>query len=434
MAVRFEELKMRNWGFNRWYVLGVLTLVYAFNIADRYVISTLIEPIKASLHLSDSAVGFLTGTALAVVYTGMGFPLALLADRSNRRNLLAASIALWSTMTAACGMAGSFLPLLVARIGVGVGEAGATPGSQSMVGDLFNFKERLFANAVFAVGAAVGSMLGGTVGGTISDAFGWRSAFYALAIPSLLLAPLVMLTVREPKRGMSDPRAVVRSGTTVAELLAFARGQPALLHALAGVTICTLWSWGMLWWTPAYLARSHGMSTGEAGMLLGIINGVGGTLGVLVGGYALQRVGRSDPRRQCWTLAAIVACGTVASFFVYAAHSRLVLIGALCAFVPVAYVYLSPAFGWIQSLSPPHMRASFCATHLFGANIANLAIAPSLVGFFSDRLAPRLGAESLRYVLIVMALTGFWAAYHFWAVSKRFTQDLVRAGADVGAG
>ncbi|MGH8264813.1 MAG: spinster family MFS transporter [Steroidobacteraceae bacterium] len=417
----------------RWYVLAVLTLVYAFNIADRYVISTLIEPIKADLHLSDTAIGFLTGTALAIVYTGMGLPLARLADRSNRRNLLAASIVLWSVMTGACSATFSFLTLMIARIGVGLGEAGATPSSQSMLADLFGFNERLFAMSIFAIGAALGSTLGTTVGGTISDAFGWRTAFMALAVPSLLLAPAVFLTVSEPRRSQAQRGMTPAHHPSARALLAFARSQRSLMHTLIGATVCTFWSWGLLWWTPAFLARSHGMSTSDAGLLLGVINGIGGTLGVLVGGSAIQTVGRRDPRRQCWLLAVIVGIATIASIIAYATSNRIAMIAMFCVFIPVAYIYLSPAFGWIQSLVPPNMRATFCAIFLFGANIANLAIAPQLVGFGSDILAQDFGAgvESLRYMLIGVAATGVWAMYHFWAAARDFVGDLERAGTQV---
>ncbi len=255
--------------------------------------------------------GLLTGTALAIVYTGMGIPLARLADRANRVGLLAVSIVLWSAMTAACGLAASFWLLVLARIGVGLGEAGATPASQSLLADLFDFRGRMLAMSVYAAGAAIGSMLGGSIGGIVSDAFGWRAAFLALALPSLALAPLVWLTMREPLRAQAPEET--RPPPTLAQLLHFARSQRSLLHTLAGGTVCTLWSWGLLWWTPAFLARSHGFSTGRAGTLLGLLNGIGGTIGALLGGLALRRIGLKDPRKQCWALAVIVAATTVAS-------------------------------------------------------------------------------------------------------------------------
>jgi predicted MFS family arabinose efflux permease len=413
----------------RWYALVLLTTVYAFNIADRYVISTLIEPIKAELRLSDSAIGLLTGTALAIVYTGMGMPLARIADRGERRLLLAISIAVWSVMTAACGMATSFVFLLLARIGVGLGEAGATPASQSLLADLFSFRERMPAMSIFAIGAALGSLLGGAAGGFIGEAFGWRSAFLGLAVPSLLLAPLVWLSLREPARSGSLASAA-ESNNTVLELWRFAKSQKALLHTLIGATVCTFWSWGLLWWTPAFLARSYGFSTGEAGLLLGLINGIGGTVGVLIGGLIIHRVGLRDPRRQCSSLAVIVTVATVASVVAYAVADRVLMIGMMSIFIPVAYLYLAPAFGWIQSLAPPRMRATYSAVFLFGANIANLAVAPQLIGYGSDLLAarPEIGQESLRWMLVATAFSGFWAAAHFWVTGHTFRADLERVG------
>lgn len=299
----------------QWYALTILTGVYVFNIADRYVISTLIEPIKAELHLSDSALGFLTGTALALFYTGLGLPLGVMADRTRRRNrMLATCVAIWSAMTAACGVAGSFGQLLLARIGVGIGEAGGTPASQSMLADVFPLEKRVLASTVFAVGAAAGSMLGLSVGGAISDAYGWRYAFFALSVPGLLMAGLVALTVAEPPRLHSATTALVMP--PVRATVRFIATQRSLLHVLVGSTVCTFWTWGLLWWTPAFLARSHHLTTGQAGSLLGYVNGIGGTFGAIIGGWLLYRVGRRDPRWQCWLMAAVSFVGTIASIIV----------------------------------------------------------------------------------------------------------------------
>ena len=413
----------------RWYVLAMLTAVYISNIADRYVISTLIEPIKGELHLSDSAVGFLTGTALAVFYTGLGLPLGALADRTTQRNrMLAICTAIWSAMTAACGLAGSFGQLLLARIGVGIGEAGGTPASQSMMADLFPPAERVLASTVFAIGAAVGSMLGSGGGGTISELYGWRSAFFALSVPGFLVAGLVAVTVREPPRvrsGASAPAA-----PPLRETLRFITGQRSLFHVLVGSTVCTFWTWGLLWWTPAFLARSHHLTTGEAGALLGYVNGIGGTVGAALGGWLLYRVGRRDPRWQCWSMAAVTFVGTIASVVVYLASDTHVTVAMLWLFAPIGYLYLVPAFSWIQNLAQPRMRGLVCAVFLFGANIANLALAPQLIGFASDIVArfTVLGVNSLRYVLATAAFTGFWAAYHFWAAGRRMSADLERVG------
>ncbi len=422
-----QVVAARPWA--RWYVLVILTAVYASNIADRYVISTLIEPIKAELRLSDSAIGFLTGTALALFYTGLGLPLGALVDRTPRRNLLLAiCTAVWSVMTAACGLAASFGQLLLARIGVGIGEAGGTPASQSMIADLFSRAERVLAGTLFAVGAAAGSMLGASVGGAISDLYGWRSAFFALGVPGVVLAAIVALTVREPVR--LQPGSKTAAAPALRETIRFVVAQRSLLHVLVGSTVCTFWTWGLLWWTPAFLARSHHLTTGEAGALLGYVNGIGGTAGAVLGGLMLYRAGRRNPRYQCWLMAAITLAGTVASFVAYQTHDPHLATLMLWLFVPIGYLYLVPAFSWIQNLSLPRMRGLVCAAFLFGANIANLAIAPQLIGIASDLVAAHTaaGIESLRYVLAAGTFTGFWAAFHFWAAGRRMAADLERVG------
>jgi predicted MFS family arabinose efflux permease len=415
--------------WRRWYALAILTAVYVSNIANRFVISTLIEPIKAELHLTDTAIGFLTGTALAIFYTGMGIPLGLLADRMNRRRLIAISIAIWSVMTAACGAAGTYTQLFLARIGVGIGEAGGTPGSTSMLADLFPFSQRVMATSIFTLGAAGGSMLGGTGGGLIANAYGWRAAFYALAVPGLILAALLLFTLSEPVRGSLD-RTVSAQTPSLKETLKFIRQQRSLMHALAGATVITYWGWGLLWWTPAFLMRTHRMSIGAAGSLLGTISGIAGALGILVGGLLIHRLARKDPRWQVWVVALITVIGTCASIGVYAAPNIRMATLMLWIFVPTAYLNIAPLLSLTQSLVLPHMRGLTCAILLFGANIANLALAPQLIGLMSDAFLDHsnAGTDSLRRALLLSTLTGFWAAYHLWAAGKYLRCDLQRAG------
>ncbi|MFO1467082.1 MAG: MFS transporter [Steroidobacteraceae bacterium] len=281
----------------RWYVLLLLTLVYAFNIADRYVMSTLIEPIKADLHLSDSAIGFLTGVALALFYVTAGLPLAVIADRTSRRNMVSWALAIWSVVTAICGLAQTFWQLLMARIFVGVGEAGGTPPSHSLISDYFRWQDRALALTLMSVGASFGSMLGSGAG-YVSDAWGWRSAFFILGLPGVALALLILWTVREPVRGRLDAApAPVDAPPRLRSTLAFVAHQRALLHCLAGGTLYTLWSWGLMWWTPSFLVRSHHMALGDAGGALSPMHGVGGTAVLLATGAVMARLSNQDARR-----------------------------------------------------------------------------------------------------------------------------------------
>jgi len=410
----------------RWYVLVVLTLVYTLSIADRFVMSTLIEPIKAALRLSDSRIAFLTGTSLALFYVTAGIPLAALADRTNRRTMVAIALGAWSFMTACSGIAQNFAQLMLARIGVGIGEAGGTPPSTSLVSDYFPWRQRAFALTVYGIGASLGSMLGSSAG-YVSDAWGWRMAFFVLGVPGIALAILIALTVREPQRGRLD-ESPPPAQAGVLDTVRFIRHQPALLHALAGATVFTLWSWGLMWWTPSYLVRSHHMSLGDAGGVLSLMYGLGGTSVMLVTMAVLGKLARRDARSVPWFAVAVILIATVPSIIAYTATSAAVAIRMLWIFIPLSYAVFGPAFALMQNLVPASMRAQTVAIMLFTANIANLVIAPQLVGFASDSLAPAYGAESLRHALIPLGFTGFWAAWHYWLCARHLLGGLQRAG------
>ncbi len=400
----------------RWYVLLVLTLVYALSIADRFVMSTLIEPIKADLGLSDSSIGFLTGSSLAFFYVTAGLPLATLADRTNRRTMIALALGAWSVMTTFCGFAQNYWQLLLARIGVGVGEAGGTPPSASLLSDYFAPRRRALALSVFSVGASLGSMMGSSAG-YASDAWGWRAAFFVLGAPGIAVALLVALTIREPERGRLDGTHV-GARTTLRDTLRFTRAQPALLHTWIGATVYTLWSWGLMWWTPSFLVRSHHMTLGDAGGALSLMHGIGGTAVLLITMMLMGPLGRRDPRLVPWFVSGCIVIGTVPSILAYSAASSRAALSMLWLFIPLSYAPFGPTFALLQNLVPASMRAQAVAVMLFCANIANLVIAPQAVGFASDWLHPLYGAESLRHVLIPMAFTGFWAAWHYWRCAK----------------
>lgn len=419
----------------RWYVLLVLTLVYALSIADRFVMSTLIEPIKTDLGLSDSSIGFLTGSSLAFFYVTAGLPLATLADRANRRTMIALALGAWSVMTTLCGFAQNYWQLLLARIGVGVGEAGGTPPSASLLSDYFSSRRRALALSVYSVGASLGSMMGSSAG-YASDAWGWRAAFYVLGVPGVLVAVLVAITIREPERGRLDAAAAPAAPAvaaavapmvaaaapspraTLKDTLRFARVQPALLHTWLGATVYTLWSWGLMWWTPSFLVRSHHMSLGDAGGALSLMHGIGGTAVLLITMLLMGPLGKRDPRLVPWFVAASIVIGTVPSILVYSVSSAHTALLMLWIFIPLSYAPFGPTFALLQNLVPASMRAQAVAVMLFCANIANLVIAPQVVGFASDLLRPLYGAESLRHVLVPMAFVGFWAAWHYWRCAK----------------
>jgi len=414
---------------DRWYVLGVLTAVYALNIADRFSISTLIEPIRQELKLSDGGVAALTGVALGVFYVTIGIPVAAFADRANRRNILAVSLGLWSAMTAACGLAANSLQLLLARFGVGIGEAGGTPPSTSILADKFPASRRPMALTIFALGACLGAWLGSSVAGGVAQRSGWRAAFLVLGIPGIVFALLVWLTVREPRRGALDRAARTSGPASFAETLKFIAAQRSAVHLLLGGAVATLWSWGLMWWTPAFLQRSHQLTVGEAGALLGFMHLVAGTASTLLAGWLVGRPAAADPRYVARLLAWVVALATVPSVLLYWVSSQGAATALLWIFVPAVYFYIGPILGLLQNVVPANMRATACALLLFLANLGNLVIAPQVIGWLSDWFRASFGAgtESLRWALLLLAPTGLWAAWHLWRSGVTIREDQVRA-------
>ena len=414
---------------DRSYVLGVLTVVYALNIADRFSISTLIEPIRLELHLSDSGIGFLTGVALAIFYVTVGIPIASFADHANRRNIVAVALAVWSGMTALCGLSQSYWQLLLARFGVGIGEAGGTAPSTSLLADKFSAEKRPMALTIFALGACLGAWLGSSVAGGIAQNNGWRAAFLALGVPGLVFALIVWLTVREPRRGALDGNALTSTRSSLRETLKFLSHQRAAIHLLIGGSVATFWSWGLMWWTPTFLVRSHHMTVGQAGAVLGHMHLIAGTAGTLLAGWLVSWRAASDPRYVSRLLAWFVALSTIPSILLYWVVPTSTATILLWAFVPGVYFYIGPILGLLQNVVPAQMRATSCAVLLFTANFANLVLAPQLVGWMSDWFVASFGAgaESLRWALLVIAPTGFWAAYHLWRSAATIREDEGRA-------
>ncbi|WP_296599665.1 MFS transporter [Phenylobacterium sp.] len=425
-TVAGAEVRADRDGPRRWYVLGVMLLVYAINIADRYVVSTVLEPIRLELHLSDAAVGLLTGAALALFYVTVSLPVSALADRGNRRNIVAVSLLLWSAMTVACGFVRNFWQLLVARIGVGVGESGATPASTALIGDRFRPAERPMAMTVFTLGAPLGAWLGSDLAGRVADAHGWRGAFLALGAPGLVLGLVVFLTVREPRRAALDPEAPAQAESIpLRRTLARIWRNRAVMHLMAAGALSALWGWGLIWWAPAYFVRAFGLTVGQVGASLGAAHLVAGAGVTLLASWAMGlRVFRAS-RNILWTLAALTAISTVPSILMLFARTPVGALAMIWAFLPAIYFYIGPSIGLLQNWVPPAMRAQTTAISVLMGNVTNLVVAPVAVGVLSDAFAGVSGASasSLRWAMAVLALTGFWAAWHYWAAARALRTD-----------
>jgi MFS family permease len=412
----------------RWYVLLMMCLVYTLSIADRYVISQVLEPIRLDLHLSDSSIAFLTGVALAIFYVVLGFPVSWLLDRRSRRDIITVSLVAWSVMAVCTGLARNYWQLLLSRIGVGIGEAGGTPGASSILSDYFPAARRPMALTVFSLGAPIGAWLAADVAGQLADHHGWRFVFLALGAPGVVVGVLIYLTVREPQRGGLD-RQEDGPAPSFMETMGFWWRQRSAVHLMIGSAVTALWGWGLMWWTPAFLQRTYSLSTGEAGAITGPINLIGGTLATVFTGWLVARPVMSDPRRIMWLMGTVIGLATFASFGIYYTRSLPLATALLWIFIPSIYFYIGPCFGILNNLAQPRMRALFCAMTLFLANVGNLIIAPWLVGALSDWFAPDHvpNAYSLRLAMLCLVPTGFWATAHYFLATRDALADQERA-------
>jgi MFS family permease len=413
----------------RWYVLIMMCLVYTLSIADRYVVSTVLEPIRLELHLTDAGVGFLTGVSLALFYVILGFPLSWLIDRKSRRAIIAASVLIWSAMTTLCGRASTYSQLLGARIGVGIGEAGGTPGANSILSDYFPGARRPMALTVFSLGAPIGAWVGYNIAGAIADHYGWRSVFLALGIPGIIVGLTVYFTIREPKRGCLDAD-VPESAPSFLQTMRFLWQQKSAVHVMVASALCALWGWGLTFWTPMYLMRSYGLTAGQAGAITGNAHLVGGVLATVATAWLMGRpYYTADPRRIVRLLGVGIGIATLASWIIFWTHSLPLAKVMFWVFVPAIYFYIGPCFGLINNLAQCRMRAMFCATTLFLANVGNLVIAPQGVGMLSDWFAGPGGpdAASLRLALLCLVPTGLWATVHYFIAERDLLADQQRA-------
>jgi MFS family permease len=405
------------------YVLGVLLVVYTFNFIDRIVLGVLVPPIKAELGLTDTQLGLLGGTAFALFYTALGIPIGWLADRFNRVWIMTAALALWSAFTAACGFATSFAQLFLARLGVGVGEAGGVAPAYSLIADYFPPEQRARALGVHAFGIPIGSALGLFFGGAIASLVDWRVAFYVLGIAGLLLAPLQLFTVREPMRGGLDARRAARSGVTLREVARVLARKPAFWGLSLAAASSSIMGYGVFFWLPSLFVRSFGLTLMQVSVYFGAIMLVGGIAGVWLGGWLGDRYG--SMRKSAYALVPAAALLLSVPFYFFGVLSHGMSWSIVIFVLPTALglVWLGPTISAIQHLVPPEMRALASAIFLFINNLIGLGLGMLVIGALSDALAARFGAESLRYA--VLAGTSFYllSAALFALSARRLGRD-----------
>jgi predicted MFS family arabinose efflux permease len=407
-----------------YYVLGILFTVYVFNFIDRQVLAILLQPIKQDLQASDTAMGFLAGFAFVVFYTFAGIPIARFADRTSRRSVIAAGLAVWSAMTAASGLARSFTQLALARVGVGIGEAAGSPPAHSLLSDYFPPERRATALSIYATGVYVGAMIAFMAGGYIREHFGWRLVYLVVGLPGIPLALLVRMTVRELPRGFSESGPADTRVVGIGEVLRFLLSRRSFLYIAAGASCQSLGGYAILSWGPAFLERVHQMPVVEVGTWLGLCVGVGGSAGAYLGGKLADRLGSRDPSwyMRLPAMQAVLGVPFVAAFLLLQSPKL-----ALICFFPfyfIANMYIGPMLAMTQGLVRLRMRATASAILLFILNMVGLGAGSFVVGFLNDQFAGRFGIEAIRYSLLAVALVGGLASLFFLQASRTLPQDL----------
>lgn len=409
------------------YVLVLLTIVFIVNSIDRQILAILIEPIKNEFDVSDTAMGFLTGLAFMVFYTLAGIPVARLADRASRKSIIAAALAFWSLATAASGLARSFGELVLARVMVGVGEAGGTAPSHSLISDYFPPQRRATALSIHACGVYIGAALAFLAGGWLVTHYDWRIAFFLVGLPGVVLAVVVWLTVREPSRGASEQRSATTASVPFRDVLRFLLAKRALVAITIGSALQSLAGYGVMNWGPSFLARVHEMSWTHIGLSLGWTIGVAGCIGAFSGGALADRLGARDVRwyMRLPALQSILALPFLVGFVLLQSAPL-----ALACFVPyylLSAMYLGPMFSMVQGLVELRMRATAAAILMFIMNLVGLGLGPLAIGALNDFVfGPVIGQDAIRYSMLVVGLAGGFASLFFWRASRRLPLELVR--------
>ena len=412
------------------FALGTLVVVYIFNFIDRQILYILLEDIKADLVLTDTQLGFLGGIAFAIFYSTLGVPIARLADRSSRRNVIAWAIFIWSGMTALTGLAGNFWQIAAARIGVGIGEAGCSPPAHSMVSDYFPPERRATALGIYALGIPIGAGLGYLAGGWLQEWYGWRRSFMIVGIPGIFMALFVRAFLREPPRGHFDPKSVQESEaeqSSVADVFRFMGRLRSFGHMSFGAALHAFYGYGAAAFVPSFFRRVHGMEASELGSYLALLAFTGGVLGTYLGGALGDWIGARDKRWYMW-LPGLATLATVPfSIATYLHPNPYVALGVSFFGMILGSFWLGPTFAMTQTLVRPQMRAVASAVLLLIVNLIGLGLGPQTVGIVSDLFQARLGTESIRYALLVVVVTcATWSALHYLLAARHVRRDLQR--------
>jgi MFS family permease len=422
----------------RYYVAWLLCGVYTLSLMDRQLVAILVEPIRAEFALRDWHMGLLSGFAFAIFYTTLGVPLARLADRNNRVTIIGVSLLVWSAFTGLTGLARTFVHLLIARVGVAIGEAGCNPAAYSLISDYFEARRRATALSIFPMGGYVGSFLGLLLGGWIGHTYGWRAAFLLVGLPGIAVALLMRLTLRELPRGFSDPVRAVVEPPPVGQVMRALLAKTSFRHLAFAAALHNFAVYGVGNWYAAFLMRSHGMNVAEAGTILALCTVIGGAAGTYFGGMLSDRLAarRHDSRYYLWVPALSLIVGFPLSQGVLLFDDTSIVIALLSPVVMCSAAYLAPSITATYGLVGIRERALASAVLLFIINLIGLGLGPLFAGFASDGLrqmflgrglseAEALG-EGLRWSLRLVVVSNLWSAAHYFIAARTLRAEEVQ--------
>lgn len=421
-------------GRSRGFILLMVTLVYVVNYLDRNILNIVLPEIKNEFHLTDFALGILSGTSFAITYATLAMPLAWIGDRSNRRNVIAASMALFSAMTVVCAYAGNALQLIIARVFTGVGEAGTGPSIQSMLSDLYPPKQRAAALSLYSSGLNIGLLVAFFGGGEIAQHFGWRAAFLSSGIPGLILVLLFLFAVPEPPRGYVEQIKNQVRPPSFLSTVAHLWSQRSFRWISIGGGLSAFGGYAGLTFVPLFLTVSHGMAPAARGFALAVLTGIAGGFGTYISGVLADRLGQRDVRWNMFVPIIFIVISLPFTPVFYLSSSLTVVL--LSAIVPimVGAIYLGPSLAMAQALVPLRMRAQAAAILLFILNIIGFGLGPPTVGEISELLKSylALGNDSIRWAMMTTMIPWTISAWCYWRASKTLKQDLAR-GSDAAA-
>jgi MFS family permease len=418
------------------YVVWLLFVVYVFNFVDRQILSIVMEPIKKELGLHDWQLGVLSGLAFAVLYSTLGIPIARMADRKSRVSIITWSLVVWSSFTAVTGFAGTFWHVLFARVGVGIGEAGCSPPAYSLISDYFEPKKRATALSIYSMGVYGGGALGFLIGGYVAQEYGWRTAFYVVGLPGILLALVVKATLREPPRGFSEGVQKVAEPPPFKRVLTDLWSKRSFRHLSFAAGLHAFVSYGVGTFYAPFLSRTHGMALAEAGRWLSLVVAVGGFLGTYYGGWISDRLyaKKPDVRYYIWVPAITLMLNVPFGLLVYGIDGKMAVVWSLIPYIALSAAYLAPSIATTHRLVGLRERAVAGAVLLLVLNLIGLGLGPMFTGFVSDALRAHFleqgitdataTADGLRWSIRITVLINAWAALHYWLAGKTLIQDI----------